>query len=179
MRLVIRSTVAVIACLALFQAASASAATLPAGTTAILSGNSLLSAPLPAPVSSSETKSAAVSQNGRFVAFQSQSDGLYDGDDDRVSNVYVRDRVSGALILASRATGADGEPSHSYCYQPVDQRRRLSRGLHLRRPAGPGRHERPRLGRVRPRPVVGHHPSGEPRERARRGGRPGLVEPVL
>ena len=119
MRLVIRSTVGVIACLALFQAASASAATLPAGTTAILSGNSLLSAPLPAPVSSSETKSSAVSQNGRFVAFQSQSDGLYDGDDDRVSNVYVRDRVSGAVILASRATGADGEPSHSYCYQPA------------------------------------------------------------
>ena len=119
MRFVIRSTVGVIACLALFQAAAASAATLPEGTTAILSGNTLLSAPLPAPVTSSETKSSAVSQNGRFVAFQSQSDGLYDGDDDRVSNVYVRDRVSGAIILASRATGKDGEPSHSYCYQPA------------------------------------------------------------
>ena len=105
MRLVIRSTAAVVACLALFQAASASAATLPAGTTAILSGNSLLSATLPEPVTSSETKSGAVSQNGRFVAFQSQSDGLYDGDDDRVSNVYVRDRLTGAVILASRATG--------------------------------------------------------------------------
>ena len=120
MRFAIRSTVGVIACLALFQAAAASAATLPEeNEPAILSGNTLLSAPLPAPVTSSETKSSAVSQNGRFVAFQSQSDGLYDGDDDRVSNVYVRDRVSGAIILASRATGKDGEPSHSYCYQPA------------------------------------------------------------
>ena len=143
MRLVIRSTAAIVACLALFQAASASAATLPEGTTAILSGNTLLSAPLPAPVTSSETKSSAVSQNGRFVAFQSQSDGLYDGDDDRVSNVYVRDRVSGALILASRATGADGEPSHSYCYQPAisDDGSRVA--FTCDGPAGPGRHELP------------------------------------
>jgi Tol biopolymer transport system component len=114
-----RAIAALIASAAVAHAASASAATLPAGTTAILSGNSLLSAPLPAPVSSSETNSSTVSQDGRFVAFQSQSDGLYDGDDDRVSNVYVRDRLSGALFLASRATGAGGEPSHSWCYQPA------------------------------------------------------------
>jgi Tol biopolymer transport system component len=97
---------------------SASAASLPAGTTAILSGDSSLSAPFPAPVSTSETRDATVSQDGRFVAFQSQSDGLYDGDDDRVYNVYVKDRVTGAVILASRASGAQGEPAHGFSYTP-------------------------------------------------------------
>jgi hypothetical protein len=80
------------------SAGSASAATLPADTTAILSGDSSLSAPFPAPVASSETYPSAVSQTGRFVAFQSRSDGLYEGDDDSVSNVYVKDRVSGTIV---------------------------------------------------------------------------------
>src|SRR3954454_5451916 len=100
------------------SAGSASAATLPAGTTAILSGDSSLTAPFPAPVASSETRDSAVSQDGRYVAFQSQSDGLYEGDDDRVSNVYVRDGVSGPSTAGSRATGSAGEPSHAFCYSP-------------------------------------------------------------
>jgi Tol biopolymer transport system component len=111
-------TAALLALSIALSAGPASAASLPAGTTAILSGDSSLLAPFPAPVSSSETRDSTVSQDGRFVAFQSQSDGLYDGDDDRVSNVYVKDRVTGAVILASRASGAQGEPAHSYCYSP-------------------------------------------------------------
>ena len=113
-----QAVAAVLAVTAALSAGTASAASLPEGTTAILSGDSSLFAPLPAPVASAETRDSTVSQDGRFVAFQSQSDGLYDGDDDRVSNVYVKDRVTGAVILASRATGATGEPSHSYCYSP-------------------------------------------------------------
>ena len=178
MRLVIRSTAAIVACLALFQAASASAATLPEGTTAILSGNTLLSAPLPAPVTSSETKSGAVSQNGRFVAFQSQSDGLYDGDDDRVSNVYVRDRLTGVIILASRATGAGGEPSHSYCYQPAisDDGSRVA--FTCDGPLDPADTNAPASDvYVRGLSSSTTHLVSRA-ERIRRGGQPGLVEPV-
>ena len=112
------SDLAALALSGALSAVSASAATLPAGTTAILSGDSTLFAPFPAPVSTSETRDATVSQDGRFVAFQSQADGLYDGDDDRIASVYVKDRVSGAVILASRASGPQGEPTHDYCYSP-------------------------------------------------------------
>ncbi|HVG74653.1 MAG TPA: hypothetical protein VM824_04680, partial [Thermoleophilaceae bacterium] len=109
-------TAALLTFIVALSAGSASAATLQAGTTAILSGDSTLFAPLPAPVSTSETRDSTVSQTGRFVAFQSQADGLYDGDDDRVSNIYVKDRLTGAVILASRASGSQGEPAHSYSY---------------------------------------------------------------
>src|SRR3954469_19515522 len=109
---------AVLALTGAFSVGSASAAPLPAGTTAILSGDSTLFAPFPAPASTSETQDSTVSQNGRFVAFQSQGDGLVDGDDDRVSSVYGKDRVTGAVILASRASRAQGEPAHSYSYSP-------------------------------------------------------------
>jgi Tol biopolymer transport system component len=108
----------VLAVIGAFSSGSASAASLPAGTTAILSGDLTLSAPLPAPVAGSEIRNSSASQDGRLVAFQSRSDGLYDGDDDSVSNIYVKDRATGAVVLASRASGAAGEPSHSYCYQP-------------------------------------------------------------
>src|SRR5215216_1129336 len=109
---------AVLASAGPFHAASASAATLPEASTAILSGAPSLFETLPTPVSSAETSPSSVSQDGRFVAFHSRSDGLFDGDDDDVSNVYVMDRVTGALTLASRATGATGQPSHGFCYRP-------------------------------------------------------------
>ena len=115
-------SIAVAAVLALtlaFSAGTASAASLPAGTTAILSGDSSLLAPLPAPVAGSEIRNSSLSQGGRLVAFQSRSDGLYDGDDDSVTNIYVKDRVTGTVVLASRASGPAGEPSHSHCYQPA------------------------------------------------------------
>ncbi len=55
----------------------------------------------------------AISADGRFVAFRSDADNLIAGDDDGVSNVYVRDVATGRTYLASRndadapATGAD------------------------------------------------------------------------
>jgi Tol biopolymer transport system component len=97
-------------------AAPASAASLPAGSTAILSGAPSLTDPLPAPVgSTNQLGPASVSQDGRYVAFESTSNGLVEGDDDGVRNVYVKDRTTGAVTFVSRATGADGEPSHDVC----------------------------------------------------------------
>jgi Tol biopolymer transport system component len=97
---------------------AAVAAPLPADTTAILSGTATLDAALPAPASPSAATAKSVSQDGRFAAFSSSSDGLLDGDDDTVENVYVKDRASGAVILASRRDGA-GEPSHARCSAPA------------------------------------------------------------
>ena len=83
------ATAAVLASAGPLHPASASAATLPEASTAILSGAPSLFDALPAPVASAEASPSSVSQNGRFVAFQSRSDGLFEGDDDDVSNVYV------------------------------------------------------------------------------------------
>ncbi|MDQ3739815.1 MAG: hypothetical protein M3389_02615, partial [Actinomycetota bacterium] len=38
--------------------------------------------------------------------------------DDDVVNVYVKDRQSGAVLFASRASGASGEPAHAHCGEP-------------------------------------------------------------
>lgn len=44
----------------------------------------------------------AISADGRFVAFRSEADNLIVGDDDSISNVYVRDVAAGRTYLASR-----------------------------------------------------------------------------
>src|SRR3712207_3466120 len=85
-------------------AATAQAASLPAGTTAILTGAPSLQEALPTPVSYSAVTSSALSSDARYVAFASSSDGLSTQDDDRVTNVYVKDRQTGAVIYASRRT---------------------------------------------------------------------------
>ncbi len=103
----------------LLLAAPSQAATLAPGSTAILSGTNSLFGGLTAPVDDSESSSEAVSADGRFVAFASTSDGLLAGDDDRVQNIYVKDRSNGAVTLVSRRTGANGEPSHESCEDPA------------------------------------------------------------
>src|SRR3954447_16447972 len=105
--------------LTLIGASSAEAAPLKADSTVILSGTSSLLAPLPAPVSHSFAGPGAVDQTGRFVAFASDSDGLSGDDNDGVENVYVKDRLSGAVTLASRRTGAAGTPATHDCDQPA------------------------------------------------------------
>ena len=112
----------------LLPAAPAAAAALPAGTTAILSGSPALDAALPAPVAAASAGPATVSQDGRFVAFVATSDGLVDGDDDTIDNVYVKDRETGAVTLASRATGAAGAPARQNCFDPAisDDGRRVA-----------------------------------------------------
>lgn len=104
---------------AALPAAGASGASLPADTTAILSGAPSLLEPLPAPAGDSTTGRATASVNGNYVAFTSSSDGLTPDDDDRVLNVYVKNRETGAVTLASRATGAAGEPAHADCEGPA------------------------------------------------------------
>src|SRR3954452_5841033 len=84
----------------------ADAATFPSDTTAILSGDDTLRAPLPAPTSDAFSERQAMSQDGRFVAFVSTSDGLSGDDDDSVENVFVDDRSTGTITLASRRSGS-------------------------------------------------------------------------
>lgn len=50
----------------------------------------------------------SVSADGRFVAFISNSPSLSRVDDDRFTNVFVRDLLLGRTILVSRASGAAG-----------------------------------------------------------------------
>ena len=104
---------------ALIAVPSAAAATLPADSTAILSGQASLLGQLPAPRGNSFANQGSVSKNGRFVAFGADSDGLSNEDDDNVFNIYVKDRVTGAVTLVSRATGASGAPSTSDSFQPA------------------------------------------------------------
>ncbi len=51
---------------------------------------------------------AAISADGRFVAFVSAANNLSKQDDDGVRNVFVRDLERGRTLLASRAAGAEG-----------------------------------------------------------------------
>jgi Tol biopolymer transport system component len=50
----------------------------------------------------------SVSDDGRYVVFLSSSDGLSTEDDNRVTNVFVRDNSNGQVTLVSRATGVHG-----------------------------------------------------------------------
>jgi Tol biopolymer transport system component len=51
---------------------------------------------------------SAVSADGRFVAFQSNTDNLASGEDNRFEGVFVRDLLTGSTTLVSRATGTGG-----------------------------------------------------------------------
>ncbi len=109
--------------------AQAGAAPLPVDSTEILSGNSSLLAPLPAPVGAfSSGAQQSVSQDGRFVAFASSSDNLSDEDNDSIVNVYVKDRSTGAVTLVDRRTGATGTVANQDCSEPAisDSGRRVA-----------------------------------------------------
>jgi Tol biopolymer transport system component len=56
--------------------------------------------------------------NNRYIAFVSEADGLSDADDDRFTNVFVRDRLNGVTILVSRADGAAGAGANGASRQP-------------------------------------------------------------
>ncbi len=105
----------------------ADAAPIPAGSTAILSGDGSLFSPLPAPVADSGVGPESVSGDGRFVAFSSFADGLSAEDDDSVENVYVKDMATGAVTLVSRQSGAAGAPSTGDCFDPAIS----SDGMHV------------------------------------------------
>lgn len=113
-----RLALAVLA-LTLIAVPSASAATLPADSTAILSGQASLLGQLPAPRNDSFASKDSVSTDGRFVAFESTSDGFSAEDNDNVINIYVKDRVTGTVTFVSRATGANGAPAARESFQPA------------------------------------------------------------
>ena len=100
-------------------APSASAAPLPEGSTALMSGQPSLFEPFAAPVGQAEIEPNSVSENGRYVAFSSTSDGLLAGDDDREMSVYRKDMDTGDVVLVSRRDGTNGEPSHGFCSDPA------------------------------------------------------------
>jgi Tol biopolymer transport system component len=58
--------------------------------------------------SMSEADRVGVSDDGRFVAFSSDADLLDPAANPDTSNVYRKDRLTGAVVLVSRATGAAG-----------------------------------------------------------------------
>ncbi|HET7048024.1 MAG TPA: hypothetical protein VFI54_07120, partial [Solirubrobacteraceae bacterium] len=64
--------------------------------------------PFPTGVRDSAIDASVVSADGRYVAFQSNSDHLASGEDNRFRSVFVRDLLTGITTLVSRATGAAG-----------------------------------------------------------------------
>ncbi len=74
----------------------------------------------------------AISSDGRYVAFQSDADNLVPGDTNRVTDVFVRDRVAGTTERVSvdsaggQASGASTNPSISgdgnlVAFQSIDE----------------------------------------------------------
>ncbi len=142
-RATLSTTVALIGAFTLAAAPAAIAATsLPADTTALISGLPDFTTLLQSPVGDSSIGAQAVDGDGGLIAFTSSSDGLFAGDDNNVENVYVKNVASGAVTLVSVA--ADGSPSHADCQDPAIS----DDGTHVAFdcsgslvPADPGAHE--------------------------------------
>ena len=60
----------------------------------------------------------SISGDGRLVAFASEGPGLSTEDRDGVSNVFVRDTLTSATILASRAAGPNGAGGDDASFSP-------------------------------------------------------------
>ena len=58
----------------------------------------------------------AISDDGRYIAFESSSDNLVGNDNNAPLNVYVHDRVDGATTLASLPTGSVGTDNDASSY---------------------------------------------------------------
>ncbi len=115
MTLAPRPALLLAACAVLAGAAPAAAS--PPGTTVIADQPSGFGDPLTGAGAASFVPSGdVVSADGRYVAFVSRADGLFPGDDDRVRNVYRKDRATGAVVLVS--AGGDGAPAHADAYDP-------------------------------------------------------------
>ena len=53
----------------------------------------------------------SVSADGRYVAFAADADALAPGAHPDVTNIFRKDRLTGAVVLVSRADGANGAPA--------------------------------------------------------------------
>ena len=65
-----------------------------------------------------EPTSNEVSQDGRYVVFTSKANSMAPGTNPNSLNVYRKDRQTGAVELASRATGANGDGGKGNSYEP-------------------------------------------------------------
>jgi Tol biopolymer transport system component len=70
-------------------------------------------APFPTGVRDSTISGSVVSADGRYVAFESNTDRLASGEDNRVRGVFVRDLLTGTTTLVSRATGVGGTAANA------------------------------------------------------------------
>jgi TolB protein len=59
-----------------------------------------------------------VSGDGRLVAFRSEATNLVADDTDTERDIFVRDRRSGQVVLASRASGANGVKGNRASFNP-------------------------------------------------------------
>lgn len=98
----------VLALLLALAAPSSATAALAAGQTVLASGQPDLATPLATPDGDATASGPGswLSDNGRFVVFSGPIAGLSNLDDDRFSSVFVKDRQTGAVTLASRGPGA-------------------------------------------------------------------------
>jgi Tol biopolymer transport system component len=64
------------------------------------------------------SRDAAISGDGRFVAFTSDADNLSADDDDGVTDVFVRDLVANTTTLVSRASGPGGAGANAGAFAP-------------------------------------------------------------
>ena len=65
-----------------------------------------------------EPSAMAISQNGRYVAFPSDAESLAPGSDPNVTNIYRKDRVTGAVALVSRRNGPNGAGTPRDAWDP-------------------------------------------------------------
>ena len=116
-----------------------------------------------------ESRHAAISADGRYVAFYSDATNLVPDDTNGVVDIFVHDRHDGTTARVSvDSAGAQGERRQLL---PLDQRRRPLRGLLLRRDQPGGRRHQRRHGRLRARPDGRHHRAGERGQRGDPGQR--------
>ena len=87
---------------------------LPAGTTSLLSAPGPPGA-LPPSVGQAVTGDENLSGDGCRTAFVSGADALVPDDDDRFTQIIVRDSCANTTFLASRASGAAGAPANADC----------------------------------------------------------------
>jgi hypothetical protein len=95
-------------------AVDSAGASVPFGSTALVSRPSGFGALPGAGTNDSLAFGQALSQDGRFAVFLSSSDGLSSEDDDRFFNVFVRDRQTGTTTLVSQATNGDAANAQSF-----------------------------------------------------------------
>lgn len=64
-----------------------------------------------------DSLSPSLSDNGRYVAFYSYADNLVPSDNNGVEDVFVKDRQTGGIVMASVAN--DGTPGNGPSYKPI------------------------------------------------------------